>query len=365
MQLNAKDIKALLTQDDVASILRSVGIEVSNTYTFKLRDERTPSAVINKDGSLHDYGANFHGDILDALQEAKNLTFKEALEVVASHIGTTQSAIVIPRADMKPKKEYISELSDEVHEQMLNTLKWYDSQKELQTFKNPDYKKEALSICPLWVYQQAKKESLEEFKRLTTFDNKNKTLVIKIHDYQNKLISYKRRRLNIGKWITAKGTHPNKQCLVRNKAKTDKEGNFLNHIYILEGVHDALTAILLDIDFLMIQTIGYKSFTEYEISLLKNRDVIFIADYAVKDKKEDLAGVDAMRNLARQIGSVARNAKVLSLKLFLESQSIPFDNDKLDLSEVVELWRDGLEPFVNTLECFADKNIFYKSEEIF
>jgi len=355
MQININDLKSQLYQDDVLSILTSFGYEVSTRdYKFKLRDEKTPSAIINKDGTIHDYGADYHGDIIDVLQQFKNLSFKEALETLKGYIGITDNVIVKPRANIEPKKEYIPILSDEVHTKILETIKQYDSKRTLQSFKNPDYKKEVLNICPLWVFQQATPAALKLFQSLTSYDFKNKTLIIKIHDYEKKLISYKRRRLNNGKWITAKNTHPNKQCL----ANITNENN---HIYIVEGHHDFLTAILLGIDVLMIPTVNYKSFTYYEISLLKNRDVIFIADY----KEDDLSGVNCMRNLAKQIGSIAKNAKVFSLPLFLESENIDFTGNKLDLSEVVELWTDGLKSFVTTLEYAADKNIFWFEEEIF
>lgn len=355
MQININDLKSRLSQDDILSILTSFGYEISTRdYKFKLRDEKTPSAVINKDGTIHDYGANYHGDIIDVLQQFQNLSFKEALETLKGYIGITDNVIVKPIANIKPKKEYKQTLSDEVYIKMVETIKLYDSKRELQSFKNPDYKKEVLNICPLWVFKQASPASIKLFKSLTSYDFKNKTLVIKIHNYDGKLISYKRRRLNSGKWVTAKNTHPNKQCLANITSEN-------NHIYIVEGHHDFLTAILLGIDVLMIPTVNYKSFTDYEISLLKNRDVIFIADY----KKDDFSGVDCMRNLAKQIGSIVKNAKVFSLPLFLENEHIDFTGNKLDLSEVVELWTDGLEAFINVLEYRADKNIFWFGEGLF
>lgn len=361
--IKINDIKSQLNRDDILSILTSFGYEVSTRdYKFKLRDEDRASAVINQDNSIHDYGASgWHGDIFDVLKEYQNINLPDAVRVISEYLNISVNDNV-PTKKLQPIREFTSTLSNEVYNKMIQTLEWYDSQKELQTFKNPDYAKEALSICPLWVFQQAKPNAIELFKNLTSYDTKNKTLIIKIHDYQGKLISFKRRRLpNAGKWITAKGTHPNNQCLLSNKANTDKDGNFLNHIYVVEGHHDFLTALLLDIDVLMIPTVSYKSFNEYEVSILKNRDVIFIADF----KEDDLSGVDAMRNLAKQIGAVARNAKVFSLPLFLESENISFSGNKLDLSEVVELWSDGLDPFINVLEYVADKNIFYIGEGIF
>lgn len=259
---------------------------------------------------------------------------------------------------LSPETQPASILTDVVEKRIIDTIGMYDSKKELQTFKNPDYAKEALAIAPMWLYQQASQEAIKDFRDITTYDYKNKTIVIKIHDYDGKLISYKRRRLNDIKWASAKDTHPNRQCLINNSAISDKDGNFLRHIYVVEGHHDYLTATVLGIDVLMIPTVNYRLFTDYEMSILKNRDVIFIPDW----EEDKMSGVDTMSVLAQQASDVARNAKVFSLPLFLEKQSITFESKKLDLSEVVELWDNELGSFVNILEYVADEGIFYIGE---
>lgn len=259
---------------------------------------------------------------------------------------------------LSPETQPASILTDVVEKRIIDTIGMYDSKKELQTFKNPDYAKEALAIAPMWLYQQASQEAIKDFRDITTYDYKNKTIVIKIHDYDGKLISYKRRRLNDIKWASAKDTHPNRQCLINNSAISDKDGNFLRHIYVVEGHHDYLTATVLGIDVLMIPTVNYRLFTDYEMSILKNRDVIFIPDW----EEDKMSGVDTMSVLAQQASDVARNAKVFSLPLFLEKQSITYESKKLDLSEVVELWDNELGSFVNILEYVADEGIFYIGE---
>ena len=240
----------------------------------------------------------------------------------------------------------------EVLQSITKTLQDYDSHKEqYQTFKHPEYKREALAIAPLWVWQQATPEAIALFRKLTTYDYRNNTLVIKINNYQDELISYKSRRTTLGKWITAKGTHPNSQCLINVKDNHD-------HIYVVEGHHDFLTAVLLDISVVMIPTVSYRAFTEYELSILQDRDVILIPDY----DKTKVNGVECMQRLAAQVSDVARNAKVFSLPKFVKSENLYAGSDKLDLSEVVELWNDSLSAFTSTLEYRADEGIFYEGE---
>ena len=100
------------------------------------------------------------------------------------------------------KRKLTSGLEPKRAKEIEKTMQWYDSKQELQTFKNPDYAKEALAIAPMWLYKQALPEAIKNFRYKTTYDFTNKTIVIKIHDYDGKLTSYKRRRLNGGKWIT-------------------------------------------------------------------------------------------------------------------------------------------------------------------
>ena len=250
--------------------------------------------------------------------------------------------------DSEPK--FKSEILKEIQKQ----IEKFENKKHIQTSKNEAYKDECLKIVPLWVWQQTTQIAIQKFKNITSYDFKYRILIIKIHDYDENLISYKRRRYNEIKWCTAKDTHPNNQCLV-DITSEDK------HIYCVEGHHDLLTALLIGIDVLMIPSVNYKSFNDYEVSLLKNRDVIFIADY----KNDDLSGVNVMRKLALQVDDIARNTKVFSLPKFLKDENISFTGSKLDLSEVVELWNDGLEAFVNRLDYRADKGIFYDTEELF
>jgi len=354
--ISAEQLKEMLTRECIVSLLEQLGYAISTRdFKFRLRDEKTPSAIINKDGTIHDYGADFHGDIFNVLQEFHNLTFKEALEYIKVYLGITENTIIEPRASIVQKKDTYAPNSDDIEkdkarlQEIAKNISYFDSFKQYQSFSHLDYKREALAIAPLWLFSQASKQSLDKFKSATTFDFKHKTLIIKIHNYSQQLISYKRRRVGAGKWITAKNTHPNKQCLINIKA---------NHtpIYVVEGVHDYLTALLLDYDdtysfnVLMIQTVNYKQFTEYELSLLKDREVCFIPDLDDKNMK----GVECMQNLAEQLNCVAKEISIIDLKKFLESENIKYAKSKIDLSDCVECWADGARTFVSALEHYKD-----------
>lgn len=60
-------------RESVASALMSLGYDVNRHWQFAVRDERTPSAFINANGSIHDYGSGWHGDLADFLRDFKGL----------------------------------------------------------------------------------------------------------------------------------------------------------------------------------------------------------------------------------------------------------------------------------------------------
>ena len=259
-----------------------------------LRDEKTSSLhfYINTQ-KYYDYGSNESGDALDFISRVENISLSEVIERYKEDsdipvVKNYQSPIREKPTTQKPQRT-----ESEILAYIIRTIESFEANTELSSFKNPDYKKEALEVSPLWLYKEASKESLARFRELVTFDNLNNTIVIKIHNYLGELISFKRRRFNGSKWITAKGTHPNKQCLINNQALQDEHGNYKEHIYIVEGHHDYLTALLLGIDCLMIPTVTYQEFNDFEMNMLKNREVVFIPDL----NGDDMSGVECMKSL--------------------------------------------------------------------
>jgi len=240
---------------------------------------------------------------------------------------------------------------EQVKKDIKNYLSWLDSFSEkFHTFKHKPYKDEALAIAHLWIFNQATKEALKTFKKLTTFDFKSSTIIIKIFNYDDEVISYKRRRFNGKKWVSKKGTHPNSQCIMNISLNGYP-------VYIIEGHHDALTATLLGLNFIMIPTSSYKKFTDYELDALIGCDVFFLPDLP------DPNSIKNMRILAEQIEDIANVTAVISLKAFLQSEKISHEG-KLDLSEAVEYF-SSIEYFTNALHCFSDSGNFYNSKEIF
>jgi hypothetical protein len=85
-ELPINEIKNRLTRETIADIVSSRGFEVNRKFMFKVRDERTPSCSISKDGVIVDFGGERYGDIFRFLEIESKMNFREAVEYVQSYV---------------------------------------------------------------------------------------------------------------------------------------------------------------------------------------------------------------------------------------------------------------------------------------
>ena len=207
-------------------------------------------------------------------------------------------------------------------------------QKEFDAFEridlqNDSHRKELNKMFPEWLMMQSSDLNIKRLMAMSRYDSKNNTYVggcfENTPEYCN-LVSFKKRRLAIGKWITRKGTHPNSSLFII----IYPDGK---PIYFIEGIHDSHTATLLGINFVMIPYAGYKNQDSTLIQKeVTGRDVIFLV--------EDKAAYTCMLRLAKQIED---NAKSIKLK------HLGNTDRKIDLSDYVKNFKsikevtDGLQ----------------------
>ena len=68
------------SREQTASALISLGYKISRSWHFSARpDDRTPSAYVNTDGSIHDFGDGWHGDLPDFLVRFQGMSVKDSL----------------------------------------------------------------------------------------------------------------------------------------------------------------------------------------------------------------------------------------------------------------------------------------------
>ena len=286
----------------------------------------------------YDQGTGESGDVIDFIEKVENLNRSEALSFLSERLGgSTTTTRPIPRAKPMPTVE----LTDERYKQIVLDIEKYDSSAK-QTFTDKGYKQSALSIAPMWLYKQAQNVDIELFREFTTYDESESSIVLKLHDYEGKLISYKHRYKQFPdrrvKWCSAPKTHPNKQCMV----SIPKSSEF-HPIYVLEGAHDFLTAVLLGLNVVAIPTIAYRAWTQHELSFFIGRKIVFIPDL-----DPELKGVNCMKILAEQLTD-AKSIKIGNVVKILDFAGIRHNDPKMDFSDVVDLWTKGRDEFISTL----------------
>ncbi len=85
--LRAQIKEALDSREKAAEILSFIGYSVDRNFKFKLRDESTPSASINRDGNIKDFGDGWYGDVVAVLHEHHGKTLKDATLYIADCLG--------------------------------------------------------------------------------------------------------------------------------------------------------------------------------------------------------------------------------------------------------------------------------------
>lgn len=95
-----------IDREATASLLSQIGYDIDRNFKFKARgEERTASAIINRDGSIHDFGGGgfTHGDILDFLIAYHSMNFKDAKALVEGTLGTIPT-LEKPKTNWKDDK---------------------------------------------------------------------------------------------------------------------------------------------------------------------------------------------------------------------------------------------------------------------
>ena len=205
------------------------------------------------------------------------------------------------------------------------TLPRQQLEKEFNSFEMLTREKhlsELVEVSPAWLLNQADSTDIDLFRAMSRYDQRNNTFItgcFNNEEFDFKLISYKRRRLHGGKWITRKDTHPN-STIFHRIYKDDAP------IFIVEGHRDSLTAVLLGLNFIMLPTASYRGAEAVKKVLTGDDEVIFLV--------EDRAAYTAMRPLAETI--TAGTIKLKQLQQGVKMDLSDFTYTKHNIEEVVK-----------------------------
>jgi len=201
-----------------------------------------------------------------------------------------------------------------------NTISFEQLQAEFNQFERIDltdtsHQQALLELFPEYLLIERNNIDWQLFCAMSRYDRRNKTFITGCFDntpLEFKLISYKWSYKDGIKWKTKAGTSPNKTLFIR--VFTDDAP-----IYVIEGHRDALTAVLLGLNFVMIPHAGFK-LREPSALLkeVKGRKVILLV--------EDRAAYKCMREIAEALQETANSIRLIQFGS---------DEVKIDLSDYV------------------------------
>lgn len=331
--LKIEDIKSSVSILDVCA---HYGIDLvkSGGITYKRRDN--PSFTIYSDTNrFKDFGGDgSSGDIVDFVCKMEGCGITEAKAKLTSlFIGDTSNIQPVKIEAPKVTNDYDQPEIVEAEFNAFDTL----------SFSNQAHRAELLAIAPLWVYQAADEESRQEFLATAKYSNKHKSLAIASFDDMGRVASYRIRKGSKSKWQARANAPANAHIWSRLTEDSNKP------LFVLEGSHDALTGVLLGIDFIALPSAGYK-IKSSDLGLLKERNIFLLADI---DKNE--TGLKAMEALAQMTEPIAKNALIVDIRRFLYAASVAYSTDKIDFSDAVELY--GKPDFVYQFEGFCQNEL--------
>lgn len=301
-----------ITREEMASVLTSLGYEISRSWQFKLRDEKTPSALINNDGSVHDYGNGWHGDLISLLQEYKGFrTFGNAKEEAERLLGM-EVEIDFTKFEKTVDKKSNSPLPDKFmisHRiDAKNNRQAYLHELKLLFQGEYDGKKE---VAAPWVsiLETAKKYDIG-------FNKKSSRLIMPLRDTNNKIMTFWKYKKEGASFITKDGKEIKHLKILYTKdrsrppfavmdlAQYAKEPNL--PVLITEGEKDAMVALSNGQRAICIGGAGAsKKIDGQYLILFKNLKVIIAGDY-------DKAGFEFNKNLLGLLKPIAKSVTILN-----------------------------------------------------
>ena len=203
----------------------------------------------------------------------------------------------------------------------LSLVPLHQIDKEFNRFEQIDISKEEHRVVlsklfPDYLIEECNDTDWKLFMAMIRYDRQNHTFVVGCFDNKSalafKLISYKHRHKDSIKWKTRAGTSPNSTPFVRIYSVNEP-------IYVIEGHRDALTAVLIGLNFIMLPYAGFKqtnpTYLQKEVS---GKDVVFLI--------EDKQAYKCMYDVALKLAVTAKSIHL-----------IDFTNGdkKVDLSDYV------------------------------
>ena len=275
------------SREAVASALSYLGYQIQRNWFFKLRDERTASAYINKNGSIKDFGSGWFGDLIDLLKDYHHLNFKEAKEKAHELLGMPIEIDFSQfEKEAKPKK------SEFIPKEFIEKF-------EIERKNNFSRYKELIDkLLPALTPEQRKNIAL---KYSIGYSKLADRLIMPIKDEKGNIVTlWKYSPFKTPKVKFTKGRERipfNMADLIEYRKKPDE------WVILCEGEKDCLNALGRGYRAVTLGGAGEKLKDKW-LPLFKGLKLLIVYDW-------DQAGKKGAENVASQLEGVAKKVKIL------------------------------------------------------
>ncbi|BAF70431.1 hypothetical protein [Nitratiruptor sp. SB155-2] len=256
--------------------------------------------------------------------------------------------------NITPQQNY-SSIENETPQEELQ--RYWNSLIHIRELDNKKLKEVIDQIMPYELAVACKEEDKKAFLNVVRYDPYHDSIAVKWMDDEGKqirTIKHRKKRGFEGKWIAYKGTRANANAQIRIKDP-------LEPVFILEGFHDYLTALLVGINFIVVPFKGYRQLTPKEMDHLRQKmhpkhkyDFVFIPDIDGIDERthEKKIAKEAIISLMKQLEPLAYLIDIWDIH---EKYEYTRGHEKVDFSDIfslapIEIFKDlegNLQPYTH------------------
>ena len=310
------------TRESTASALMSLGYKISRSWHFAVQDERTPSAYINQNGHIHDFGSDWHGDFPSFLKEFRGFhnigdAIKEAQRLLGMEV--TFNFADFEKGGQKKKEGFIDE-------------KWLEQYRSNRKTHFEAYLKLLKALMPSVKSAEKRKEIALRYdigyQPTGNFKGKPfpERLIMPIRDEAGRIVTLWKYNPTLAKHERLRYTRERKRSVFNLSDLLKYREAPQEPIFILEGEKDVINAVAHGI-----RAITPGSATslleETYLNLFKDLSLMVVGDY-------DEAGNTTIK---KQLEVHAKVVNILDWKKFLESKGrVDLLKKGFDLSDWLE-----------------------------
>lgn len=313
------------TREQTASALMSLGYRVSRSWHFAIRDERTPSAFINQNGHIHDFGSDWHGDFPSFLKEFRGFhnigdAIREAQRLLGMEVSFDFADF--EKGKQKKKEGFID-------------AKWIEQYRSHRKTHFDAYLKLLKALMPSVKSAEKRREIALRYdigyQPAGSFKGKPfpERLIMPICDEAGRIVTLWKYNPTLAKHERLRYTRGRKRSAFNLSDLLRYREAPQEPIFILEGEKDVINAVAHGIRAI---TPGSATslFEESQLSLFKDLRLMVVGDY-------DEAGKNFNTAIKKQLEAHAKVVSVLDWKKFLSQKGrVDLLKKGFDLSDWLE-----------------------------